>query len=82
MKIIQCQVMGLIVLLCLLGCSERVFELSNIRAETIDRLTARGLIPDDQRFPANVQQSESIRMVTFNYHKTTLENLQKEGDNG
>lgn len=79
MKIVMFKLMVLIATSFLFGCGESLFELSNIRMEVVDRLEVRNLIPDDQRLPPNVRQSDSISVIEFDYQKKALESLPSEG---
>lgn len=79
MKVVMRKLIAFTVICFLLSCSDNFLELSNIRVEAIDSLEAKKLIPDDQRLPANVRNSDSISVITFDFEKEALESLPDEG---
>lgn len=79
MKIVMFKLVALTTIFFLLGCGENLLELLNVRMEVIDRLEASKLIPDDQRLPSNIRQSDSISVIEFDYQKKALESLPDEG---
>ena len=79
MKIVMFKLISLIGIFLLFGCSGTLLELSNIRAEVIERLDSVKLIPDDQKLPQNVRESSSLSIIKFDYQKEMLKSFPDEG---